>query len=922
MRNLFILRGAPASGKSTWIKDNHLEQYTLSTDNIRLMYQSPVTNEFGERVISQNNDSAVWKLLYDILEKRMERGEFIIIDATHYKSSLISSYKKLVDKYRYRVNVVDFSDVSEEECIRRNAQRDAFRKVPEEVIRKMYACIRDDSEVKNAYKIISRDEAAKILNSPLEPVKIDESVSKVVIFGDIHGCYTPLKEYFDKNPFRDDYCYIFCGDYLDRGLENKEVLEFLLSIYEKKNVFLLEGNHEQWLKIYSSKDYKPFERKKLSYSDYYVERITYQLDEKIKQLNNKINKEQHRLNELNSLEGEEVFFEFENVNKRDTQKAISEKIGKMKEACEVAKHYIYVLRHEKNNTSATVTLCKLWFEETFDEGLSFNIRNLVGTELGMEEIKEDNPIRSSEFIQNTLPQIQSISREDIRKLCRKFIQMSYFDFCGARFLVTHGGLPCLPDIFTPTKEMIKGVGKYDDHEFVDKMFNEKTLDAWQIHGHRNTLKVPTYDGVRTFNLEGEVEFGGNLRIVELSKTEDGWEHTVMEIPNPVYKKEEIVEEKTDLQVLKEMLYSPLINVAELSDNIISINFNKDAFFNDKWNDLTCRARGLFVDKTNGNIVARSFNKFFNYGQVPETKIAYMKEHMKFPSVGYLKENGFLGIVSKYQDKVRIFTKSRDDSMFTNMFIGMLCNHFGIICNTNMYLGRVWGNSYYGVYDQLSALKYFIKTGEDVNKHPFGDWETIKTWDEFDNIITLEENNLKRCKQQLLDRLSSLITEGYSYVFECVDIENDPHIIKYDKSNVYLLEVFKNQLKEEYLPYEDLISISDALQVPLKKRELEFNSWEEFEAWIKEFEKSDDAIEGYVVEDANGFRVKFKSSYYRFWKEMRKIKELIELGRDYRKTYKSKQEIEVIKLLESLGRDKLKTMSIIDVRNLYERYKED
>ena len=40
MRTIYILRGAPGSGKSTWIKENNLEQYTLSADNIRLMYQS------------------------------------------------------------------------------------------------------------------------------------------------------------------------------------------------------------------------------------------------------------------------------------------------------------------------------------------------------------------------------------------------------------------------------------------------------------------------------------------------------------------------------------------------------------------------------------------------------------------------------------------------------------------------------------------------------------------------------------------------------------------------------------------------------------------------------------------------------------------------------------------------------------------
>lgn len=42
MRNLVILRGAPGCGKSTWIKNNNLENYTLSADSIRLFIQSPV----------------------------------------------------------------------------------------------------------------------------------------------------------------------------------------------------------------------------------------------------------------------------------------------------------------------------------------------------------------------------------------------------------------------------------------------------------------------------------------------------------------------------------------------------------------------------------------------------------------------------------------------------------------------------------------------------------------------------------------------------------------------------------------------------------------------------------------------------------------------------------------------------------------
>ena len=74
MRTIYILRGAPASGKSTWIENNHLEQYTLSADKIRVMYQSPILNKEGNFVITQNNDGKVWKFLFNILEERMEIG--------------------------------------------------------------------------------------------------------------------------------------------------------------------------------------------------------------------------------------------------------------------------------------------------------------------------------------------------------------------------------------------------------------------------------------------------------------------------------------------------------------------------------------------------------------------------------------------------------------------------------------------------------------------------------------------------------------------------------------------------------------------------------------------------------------------------------------------------------------------------------
>ena len=248
MRSLVILRGSPASGKSTWIKKMNLENYTLSADSIRLLVESPIlVPEKQYRVISQKNDTYVWTLLFELLEKRMSRGEFIIIDATHSRSSDFSRYNKLCERYRYRKYYVDFSDVSIEECKRRNALREEYKRVPDSVIDKMYSRLKTQQKT-SGWVEINKDNFWNEIGLKLFDMNMYERVN---IFGDIHGCYNPLKEYFDEFPFNTKEMYIFCGDYLDRGLQNKETLEFLMSLSANKNVLFLEGNHEKWLNYYS-----------------------------------------------------------------------------------------------------------------------------------------------------------------------------------------------------------------------------------------------------------------------------------------------------------------------------------------------------------------------------------------------------------------------------------------------------------------------------------------------------------------------------------------------------------------------------------------------------------------------------------------------------------------------------------------------
>lgn len=906
MRYLFILRGAPGSGKSTWVKENELDSYTISTDTLRLMYQSPVTNIDGTRAISQNHDTEVWKMVLDLMERRMDNGELVIIDATHYKSSLINKYKDLVSKYRYRVYVVDFTNVDEEELKRRNKNR-GFRNVPDDVIEKMCVALKDDSEVKKSYKILSPEEAANLINSPLEPYIMPSDIEKVVIFGDIHGCYDPLKEYFDKNPFVENVNYIFTGDYLDRGIQNKEVLEFLISLKDYKNVIFLEGNHDRWLRLYADKHFnmEDYIKEEILYNDPFVTKVLSQLRDRVNSLEKKIKINTNVSEELSKLLREawetnpdtrEVYYEFELVNVPEKQKQLHAEIKQAQQQLDILKRYINVIQHEEHNTKDYIRTISEWYKEQFNCGLSLDITNILTKNYAVTANKQDNPIKSPEFIKRTYPQIKDIDKTEIRRFCDRLAQMSYFTFNGFTYFVCHGGLPCLPTMKTQTIEMIKGVGKYEEHEIIDEQFCKNTdSHTYQIHAHRNIFNEPLkLDG--TANLEGKVEFGGHLRIIELTKDNVN----CIEIKNNVFAQteEKSKEEKTHLEILRDMYRSPLVQVKELGDNIISLNFTREAFYDKKWNDLTCKARGLFVDKTNGNVVAESYQKFFNRNELDITKAEALKNTFKYPVIGYRKENGFLALISKYQDKVHFFTKSTNQGDYVNWFIGVLCDKYNIYYETD-YKNYSYGDIYNIVQNNNNCCK------NDVH------------------LLELNKHILQSMKQTLIDIIGKYIEEGKTYIFECVDIQNDPHIIKYHGSNVYLLDVKNNNFNEEYMSYEDVCKVAEQLQVSVKQAELKFNNWDEFNDWRMKFSNGitqwDCKHEGYVMVDANNFRVKYKSAFYSWWKQMRAVKESIQKGSGNKKIYKTKEEIQVVKLLESIPKEELKQMSIIDIEDIF--YKE-
>lgn len=244
MRTLLLFRGAPGCGKSTYIKEHNLEQYVLSADTLRLMCQSAQETPAGQMEISPQNDDVVWEMLFKLLEVRMSHGEFTVIDATNSKTVEMNRYKNLAKQYRYRMYVINMTDLPIEECKRRNAQREWLKRVPEAAIDKMYARFATQKVPSGVTVLPSTTDVMSDLNYC--PNDFNQW-KKIHVIGDVHGCYTCLSEYLGE--MKDDELYIFVGDYLDRGIENVEVFKFLCDVVNnnRKNVILLEGNHERWL---------------------------------------------------------------------------------------------------------------------------------------------------------------------------------------------------------------------------------------------------------------------------------------------------------------------------------------------------------------------------------------------------------------------------------------------------------------------------------------------------------------------------------------------------------------------------------------------------------------------------------------------------------------------------------------------------
>ena len=306
---------------------------------------------------------------------------------------------------------------------------------------------------------------------------------------------------------------------------------------------------------------------------------------------------------------------------------------------------------------------------------------------------------SGEFRDYTQPQLEEagVSPEEVGRFLKKFVDVLPYTWHGTKVMVTHAGLATVPDDFVKISQWqyARGTGSYDDP--VDDQFERTAPRDWfQIHGHRNPDFKPTLASRNSFNLEDAVEFGGHLRSVILDA--HGWtphsnknkiftplRHRKVkaapgsqkrgdpiplgQVPAPWIFEEGVP--KLSEATMQAMLEHPGVRLrsSKRNPNVVSLNFTKDVFFDASWDEVTTKARGLFVNKDTLEVVARGYDKFFNVGEREETKLSYLLQNLQFPVNAYLKENGFLGLMGFDEESNDLFltSKASPDGEFSDHF---------------------------------------------------------------------------------------------------------------------------------------------------------------------------------------------------------------------------------------------------------------
>jgi len=250
---LYIMSGAPGTGKSTFLKKNNIPEHLIvSSDKIReqLLGKSLKIDEFGKyESISNNVNIATFNILETIVNTKLQEGQTVFIDATNSTDMARQKYVKLAENNNMPSKILIFgANLTIEEIKEQNKNRS--KRVGEYVIDKY--CNEMEYESKFDYIHIDNNNKYELIPR----FKIDTNIELTVI-GDIHGLKDELIQllnqenfYIENNTIRHENPIkkvAFVGDIIDRGDKSLEMLDLVKNSIQREGHYMVLGNHENKL---------------------------------------------------------------------------------------------------------------------------------------------------------------------------------------------------------------------------------------------------------------------------------------------------------------------------------------------------------------------------------------------------------------------------------------------------------------------------------------------------------------------------------------------------------------------------------------------------------------------------------------------------------------------------------------------------
>lgn len=283
------------------------------------------------------------------------------------------------------------------------------------------------------------------------------------------------------------------------------------------------------------------------------------------------------------------------------------------------------------------------------------------------------------------------------------------------------------------------------------------------------------------------------------------------------KREAAADNGTNL--LNEMANNDLVRVKESGiPGVVACNFTRKAFYKGAWDEQTVRARGLFLDKNTGEVVARGYDKFFNVGQsgAPATirdlateAAREARDNECYNVTMRKKHNGFLAIVSTINGNLTVLSKS--------------------------------------------GITAYSREAERILRDQIGD------------------AGCERLRRVLADN-------NMSATFECIS-KRDPHMVHYTKDKMIFLDFIHNTPDYDPVPLDVAFTTIRAVDPPMPVAESKILAywwmWENGTDLANIITRmadraSHEHAEGYVVSYGDGRMAKIKTEWYKRAKWLRSM----------------------------------------------------